>query len=516
MRSLSSVMNATRERITDMKLTFTRTQTVGTADRMLYGHFLEHFHRQIYGGVYDPASPFADEDGFRADVIEALKRIKTPIIRWPGGCYVSAYDWKKGVGKKRIPAYDKAWRVEEPHTFGTDEFIKLCRKIGCEPYICTNAGTGTAEDMSDWVEYCNLRDMGQYAKMRIENGFPEPHGVKYWSVGNENWGGHEIGAKEAEEWGRLVRESAKMMLRVDPTLELSAASIANLDWNVKLLRAAGDYLDWVSIHGYWGGTPDGLKGDGYDTVVTKTGSVISDEIERVRAYLTALGLEKKIKIAYDEWNLRGWYHPNFIDTWNRGAYKSEDEKAYREKVLGERDKNDINSIYTVADAVFSACFLNTCLRACDIVRMACFSPAVNTRGCVFTHKDGIVLRPQYFVFELYANLMKDTVLDVWREDVPTITGEGRTVDAVDAVVTCGEGGYAVSAVNKSRGDVMTLDLEMLGGGAREMRIHTVNGPSVDSYNDIGRTEVGITDGEWEPYTGRVTLAPHSVNVIEIR
>ena len=128
-----------------MKILFNPNNAIGEADKMLYGHFLEHFHRQIYGGVYDPESKFADEDGFRSDVIEAIKKIHAPIIRWPGGCYVSAYDWKKGVGKVREAAFDKAWRVEESHAFGTDEFIKLCRKIGCEPYICTNAGTGTAE-----------------------------------------------------------------------------------------------------------------------------------------------------------------------------------------------------------------------------------------------------------------------------------------------------------------------------------------------------------------------------------
>ncbi|MBR5618331.1 MAG: alpha-N-arabinofuranosidase, partial [Clostridia bacterium] len=125
-----------------MKIICGRKHVVGTADRMLYGHFLEHFHRQIYAGVFDPSSPLADEDGFRQDVLDALRRIRTPIIRWPGGCFVSAYNWKYGVGKDRVPVYDKAWRVEEPNRFGTDEFIKLCRKIGCEPYICTNAGTG--------------------------------------------------------------------------------------------------------------------------------------------------------------------------------------------------------------------------------------------------------------------------------------------------------------------------------------------------------------------------------------
>jgi len=503
-----------------MKITFKNSAVIGQADPMIYGHFLEHFHRQVYDGIYNPHSPFADEDGFRTDVLDALRRIKTPIIRWPGGCYVSAYHWHDGVGKNRVATYDKAWRVEETHEFGTDEYIKFCRKVGCKPYICTNAGTGTAEEMSDWVEYCNLKDMGKFAKERAENGFPEPHAVKYWSIGNENWGGHEIGSKDADEWGRLVRESAKMMLRVDPTLELSAASIDNLDWNLNLFRTAGQYLDWVSIHGYWDGTPDGYTYADYDTVMLRTGEDISGSIDRVRAYLTATRLEKRIKIAFDEWNLRGWYHPNVMDIWNRDPKRGEDEDFYRNEVIGPRNCNDINSIYTMADAVFSACFLNTCLRNCDIVGMACFSPIVNTRGAIFTYEGGIVLRPQFFVFELYTQYMKDTVLNIWKENVETLTGTDRnkekTVDLLDVTVTYGDGMYAIAAVNKDPEAKKTLDLSVIGDEVKEYRIHTVNGASCDSYNDIDKTEVGITDSQWMPFTGSIVLDPHSVNVIEVR
>lgn len=144
----------------------------GRRSLMLYGHFIEHFHRQIYNGIYDPQNPLSDEDGLRSDILSAMRQIKVPVLRWPGGCFVSSYHWKDGVGKNRQPFFDKAWRVEDPNTFGTDEYIKMCRKIGCEPYICTNAGTGTAEEMSDWVEYCNLESEGKYAKWRIENGSP--------------------------------------------------------------------------------------------------------------------------------------------------------------------------------------------------------------------------------------------------------------------------------------------------------------------------------------------------------
>lgn len=279
-----------------------------------------------------------------------------------------------------------------------------------------------------------------------------------------------------------------MMLRVDPTIELSAASIPDLDWNLNLLRTAGEYLDWISIHGYWGNTENGLVPEDYETVILHTGEDISRDIDRVRAYLTALGLDKQIKIAYDEWNMRGWWHPNLMDTCNRQKLRNEDETFYRDKVLGERDKNDINSIYTMADAIFSASILNTCLRNCDLVHMACFSPVVNTRGAIFTHKNGIVLRPQYYVFDMYANLLKATVLKLWTEDVPVNTGSIRddvkTVNTVDIVVTCDSSGYAMAAVNKDPKNTHVVNLNILDDKPSEMRLHTLNGPSTDAYNDI--------------------------------
>lgn len=190
---------------------------------MIFGYFIEHFHRQIYGGIYEPGSKLSDEQGFRKDVVDALRELKVPVVRYPGGCFVSTYHWKKGVGENRIPVYDKSWHVEDPNTFGTDEYIAWCKKIGAEPYICTNAGTGTPEEMSDWLEYCNL-NVGEYGRMRIANGYPEPHKVKYWSIGNENYGSWELGAKTADEWSYLVRESAKLMLSVDQDIAFCSST----------------------------------------------------------------------------------------------------------------------------------------------------------------------------------------------------------------------------------------------------------------------------------------------------
>ncbi len=486
----------------------------GKRDIMLYGHFIEHFHRQIYDGIFDPGNPLSDEDGFRTDIIDAMKKIKVPVLRWPGGCFVSSYHWKDAVGATRKPMFDKAWRVEDPNTFGTDEYIKLCRKIGCEPYICTNAGTGTPEEMSDWVEYCNLDHEGQYAKQRIANGYEKPHKVKYWSIGNENYGYWEIGAKSADEWGRLVRESAKMMMHVDAEAQLSAAALSDIDWNINLLKNCGRYLDWISIHQYWDMMAEVNAPAAYEECMAFTKD-IARSVDDVRGILTAMKLEDKIKIAFDEWNLRSWHHPN-VHTIRQGV-------AAADYVM-PRDKNDDNSTYTMADAVFAACFLNAMNRNCDIVGMANFAPILNTRGCIYSYDKGIVLRSTYHVFDLYVNYLGDTVIDLWAQDkIPSMdvrskSGDEISVDVLDLLATkwSDREGMSLAAVNKHAFESQSIILDYEADDA-EIIMHSITGKSADSYNDIDRNEVGIEAKKPERYSRgmQVELAPHSVNVIQI-
>lgn len=486
----------------------------GKRDIMLYGHFIEHFHRQIYDGIFDPDSPLADEDGFRTDIIEAMKKIRVPVLRWPGGCFVSSYHWKDAVGTARKPMFDKAWRVEDPNTFGTDEYIKLCRKIGCEPYICTNAGTGTPEEMSDWVEYCNLDHEGQYAKQRIANGYQKPHKVKYWSIGNENYGYWEIGAKSAEEWGRLVRESAKMMMHVDAKVQLSAAALSDIDWNINLLKNCGQYLDWISIHQYWDMMAEVNAPAAYEECMAFTKD-IARSVDDVRGILTAMKLEDKIKIAFDEWNLRSWHHPN-VHTIRQGV----DAADY----VTPRDKNDDNSTYTMADAVFTACFLSAMNRNCDIVGMANFAPILNTRGCIYSYDKGIVLRSTYHVFDLYVNYLGDTVIDLWAQNkIPTMnvrskSGDEISVDVLDLLATkwSDREGISLAVVNKYAFESQSIILDYEVDDA-EIIMYSISGKGTDSYNDIDRNEVGIEVTKPGRYSRgmQVELAPHSVNVIQI-
>ena len=482
--------------------------------KMLYGHFLEHFHRQVYGGIYDPGSPLSGEDGLRQDVVKALVKIGVPVIRWPGGCFVSDYHWQDGVGRSRSSVFNRAWRVEEPNTFGTDEFIGLCRRLDCQPYICTNAGTGSAEEMSGWVEYCNLERGGRNARLRMENGHEHPFGVTYWSIGNENYGSWEIGAKTSGEWGSLVAEAAKMMKRTDPRIQLSAAALDDVEWNVSLLKKAGPYLDWISIHRYWDSLVEKDDPADYPTCVAYTGD-LDTSIRRVRGLLTAMGLDRQIKIAFDEWNLRSWHHPNIM-TVRQGTTPSE--------YLLPRDRNDLNQTYTMADAVFSACFLNALLRNADIVGMANFAPAVNTRGAIFTHEKGIVLRATYHVFDMYVNKMGEEVLDAWLDSAEPyrVTGKGGPVDVdcVDLVATLrrADDTVVVAAVNKHARESRAVAFRMEGFAGR-VRVTTLCGDSVDAYNDIGfERRVAPFENDSIACVAsdgvKIDLPAHSVNIVE--
>lgn len=484
---------------------------IGRRDPRIFGQFIEHFHRQIYSGIYDPDSPLSDGDGFRSDVIDAVGKISPGIVRWPGGCFVSAYHWINGVGAVRTPQYDKAWRVEESNRFGTDEFIQFCRKIGAEPYICTNAGSGTAEEMSDWVEYCNLRDQGRWAALRKANGYRDPHNVRIWSIGNENYGDWEIGAKEAGEWARLVRESAKMMKAVDPSIELSAASLTDIDWNLELLKKAGPMLDWISVHKYWDPCWEDNRLSSYERCMTYTLD-IAPTIEKIEHVLGALGFLGRIRIAFDEWNLRAWYHPKT-------------NPAVLDKIAARND-NDLNATYTMADAVFSACFLNETLRHCNTVKMANFAPMVNTRGAIFTHPGGIVLRPTYHIFRLYIGSMGDTVIDSFleRNSDFEVAGPGGAagVPSLDVVATkSGTDEIQVSVVNRNPDEAFQIMLVPYGTSDFEhAELHRLAAPSKDSCNDIQTPDVvKIEKAELrlDGHRNLVIEAPaHSVNVAILR
>ena len=466
--------------------------------RDLFGHFIEHFHRQVYGGIFEPGSPLADEQGFRLDVLDALRELRIPTVRWPGGCFVSAYHWLDGVGDDRTPTYDKAWRVTDPNTFGTDEFLEWCRRLGAEPYLCTNAGTGTPEEMADWLEYCNLPRGSRFADRRAANGHPDPYGVRFWSIGNENYGDWEIGAKSAADWARFVTESAKMMRRTDPTITLMAAAVDDLDWTLPLLASAGKYLDFVSIHGYWDRLDAVNDPSGYEEAMAMTREP-ERAISRMEAVIRASGQD--VAIAFDEWNLRGWHHP-----WEPGA-----------AAIAARDLNDDDRTYTMADAVFSASFLNACLRHASSVRMANIAPTVNTRGPLHVHPDGLVRRTTFHVLAMYANLLEDEVLDtaVWSGSMRAAGSEVPAVDAV-ATVNAATGAVSLALVNKDPAASARCEIRvdgLLPAGAITSTV--LAGDSPDSFNGIAAPDAVRPQQLELGHDGSVELPPHSVAVCRL-
>ncbi len=478
---------------------------------MIFGGFLEHFRHQIYGGVFDPGSPLSDKDGFRKDVVAALKELKTPVVRWPGGCYVSGYHWEAGVGKERKPTDDMAWGVIEPHTFGTDEFVKLCRLIGCQPYICNNAGNGTVEEMRNWVEYCNATT-GKYAQMRRDNGHAKPQNVNIWSIGNENWGRHEIGYKPIEQWAPLVLEAAKAMKAADPQIQLSAAARPSREWTLPLLKMAGPYLDYISIHAYW--LPLWQKNNMPDYLTCIMNSERPEQtIASFAGVLEESGYRGRIKIAFDEWNLRGWHHPGFPRKTVQNYSNPEVTKLVK-----ARDKNDIASQYTMADTLFSASFFNACLRHAEDVGMANIAPIVNTRGPLFVHPKGIVKRTHFHSMAMYANELEARVgqLDL---KAGTLRHGNRSIPVMDAIATVDESGrrWAIALVNRHPSENVACTVSMkerpLDGTYNAM---VLTGESPDAYNDIEHPDrVAPKEVKLTFNKGTVNLPPHSLTIVHV-
>jgi len=479
--------------------------------RMIFGGFLEHFDRQVYGGVFDPGSPLSDEHGFRKDVLDALKELGVPVVRWPGGCYASGYHWESGVGKARKPTDDMAWGVVEPNTFGTDEFVALCRVAGWQPYICNNAGNGTVEEMRNWVEYCNGAE-GTYAQQRKENGFSEPRNVPIWSIGNENWGQHEIGYKPIEQWTPLVVEAAKAMKAADAHIQLSAAAMPTREWTLPLLKAAGPYLDFISIHGYW--LPLWQKNDMPDYLTCIMHSDAPEKtIEDYAGVLAEAGYRGRIKIAFDEWNLRGWHHPGFP---RKEVQNYADPEVVR--LVKEREKADIPSQYTMADALFTASFLNACLRHAEDVGMANIAPLVNTRGPLFVHPKGIVKRTHFHALSMYANALEDRVGKAG-VSADALEHDGKSIPVVDAIATvdAADRNWSIALANRHPEKPVDCTIRMkdtpLDG---EYAALVLAGESPDSYNDVDHTDRVVPEKTTLKFANGVArLAPHSLTILKV-
>ena len=294
------------------KLIMDKDFIIGQVDPRIYGSFIEHLGRAVYGGIYEPGHPTADENGFRRDVLDLVRKLNVPVVRYPGGNFVSGFNWEDSVGPKELrpKRLDLAWFTTETNEVGLHEFADWARKAGSEIMYAVNLGTRGPDEARNVVEYANHPSGSALSDMRIRNGAKEPFGIKLWCLGNEMDGPWQMGHKTAYEYGRTANEAAKMMKWVDPTIEVVACGSASHSmptygaWEYEMLNECYENVDYVSLHRYYGNpsnnTPDFLA----------RSMDLDDFIREVVSICDAVGgrkhAKKKLNLSFDEWNV--WYH----------------------------------------------------------------------------------------------------------------------------------------------------------------------------------------------------------------
>ena len=377
------------------KMVIDKEFEISRIDKRIYGSFIEHLGRAVYGGIYDPEHNTSDEDGFRKDVIDLVKEIEVPIIRYPGGNFVSNFFWEDSVGpvKERPKRLDLAWRSLETNEIGLNEFSKWAYKVNSEVMMAVNLGTRGIADACNLLEYCNHEGGTKYSDLRIEHGVKNPHKIKTWCLGNEMDGPWQLGHKTADEYGRLVVETAKAMKQIDPDIQLVSCGSSNTgmptfpEWEAKTLDYAYDNVDFISLHQYYGNRSN-------DSANYLAQSMDMDHfIKTVIStcdYIKAKKRSKKImNLSFDEWNV--WFHSNEEDNdimknrpWQKGPHLLEDN-------------------YNFEDALLVGLMLITLMKHSDRVKMACLAQLVNVIAPIMTEDDGPAWKQTIYYPYLHAS-----------------------------------------------------------------------------------------------------------------
>lgn len=440
------------------KMTVDKDFVVGDVDDRIYGSFIEHLGRAVYGGIYEADHETADENGFRQDVIQLVQELQVPIVRYPGGNFVSGYNWEDGVGPvaDRPRRLELAWRTIEPNWFGYNEFIDWCKKANTAPMMAINLGTRGIEDARNLIEYSNHPSGSYWSDLRRSHGYESPHNVKTWCLGNEMDGPWQIGSKTAVEYGRLANETGKVMKWVDPTIELVACGSSGKgmptfpEWESTVLDLTYDTADYISIHQYYGNpkrdTPNFLaQSVGMDQFIQ---TVIST-CDYVQAKKRS---KKQIHLSFDEWNV--WFHSNEqdrkLDPWSIAPPQLED-------------------VYTHEDALVVGCMLISLLKRADRVKMACLAQLVNVIAPIMTRNGGPAWKQTIYYPFLHASLFgRGKVLVPLVKSDKYDSSEYTDVPYLEAIAVYAEEKEEVTvfAVNRSLDEAMPLlvDLRSFGTG----------------------------------------------------
>ncbi len=492
------------------KVTAAAEMKIGEIDRRIFGSFIEHLGRAVYGGIYEPEHTLADEEGFRTDVIKLINELDVSVVRYPGGNFVSGYNWEDGVGpvEERPARLELAWGVTEPNKFGTNEFMRWCKKAKTSPMLAINLGTRGPDEARALVEYCNHPSGSKYADLRRAHGYQDPWGVKLWCLGNEMDGHWQMGAKTAYEYGRTANEAAKLMKWVDPSIEtvLSGSSNRHMksfgDWEATTLDLAYDNVDYVSLHQY------------YDNKTGDTASFLAKSMELDDFIYSIIctcdfvkakkRTKKQINLSFDEWNV--WYHSNgdYVEKWSTAPHQLED-------------------IYNFEDALVVACMLITLLRHADRVKIACLAQLVNVIAPIMTENGGRAFRQTIFYpFKLMSKYARGSALKPIVESPKYDCKEFTDVPYLETILTYDEKNDEVVffGVNRSMDENMLLELKLLGfEGYQAVSFESMDGFGVLEENGFDCEKVTMHSNPVPKTDGNTTTAnlkPLSFNVIRFK
>ena len=440
-------------------------RTIAPLDRNLFGSFLEHLGRAIYGGIYDPGSKLSDANGFRKDVLHQIRELGVPIIRYPGGNFVSGYNWLDGVGPKqnRVRQLDKAWDTIESNQFGTNEFLAWCKAAGTLPLMGLNLGTGTPEEAAALVEYCNVDKGTRWSEFRRQHGFADPWKVEHWCLGNEMDGPWQIGHMVATDYGLKAADAARQMRYVDPSLKLIACGSSGpfmptyLEWDREVLEQCYDYVDGLSLHRYFGNNQRDSGGDTakYLALNLSMERQIAETVavcDLVRAHKRS---PKKLWLSFDEWNV--WYRTT-------GGDAVDGHKTEAPHLLEE--------IYNLEDALLVGGLINSLLRNADRVKIACLAQLVNVIAPIMSDANGLFLQTIYYPYSWGLQFARGDVLNLLVEsstyEVPGLDPVGH-VDVAGSLDR-GQGKLALFLLNRDLSKAH--DVELVWEDATPARVLT--------------------------------------------